>query len=754
MKRLNLGQAMRNAKLFLVVIGLLLNSLPVSAQTNRRAARPATTTATPKKNVQTGASSQEAHGGAQLLRSRESRVMSEAFTSGKLPDPLRVPSGKVDHQAAELAKAVSARDESSTAALYAAILAAGFGVRGTDESILQTVQPGQGLLFDAWEIAAMAKMYGEARSAPLGYLTEGLRSIPDLKDVPLNDLLLEGIRTRAEGRDPVMRFWARFIVELGRQQENSYDILSVSDVEKVNLDAVQSALILRRLVGDAYAAGNKTGRTSSRNLWHAPSFRNATFDGGLSLAPAVGSSSKQLFGLQSSLRPPSKWSSVGKPCEGLGGDPVQDVLATELTNVWSNLFGDTRVGRAVGIANVVLAYAKFLATYAALETEISVANPPVVRTRNAAPDRAGRRQLTAKVTMNVGKWDQINCFRSALNILTGLDFNLLDDGPLEGVEVVWHLDQGGAGSMYSNRTGITGNRQFVGFVNDGPRIQDAGTYAGIPGRGGIPVGNLTRGKTDKEGTARVFLEGSPKVPSVSAPFVPVMKQAVVRTTIRMKAGDVKGDAADLWGQLRGGLAGLITMPLELLYRTDWASTASLVVPVRDHEECEGGWDGTITMSEEYWLPPSGIIHVNGHSYSETFVIKASKGVATGTFKGQFREEGRGPGANSCTQFRRVTKLGTAEREAKFSVVMIDGSDDYKVFVTSPSIPAKVDHEVSACGYGNREDRAWSETTTAGGFSTSVEGKLDPKNPGVLSGTKEVPGTHGSRKITWELRRCQ
>jgi hypothetical protein len=67
-----------------------------------------------------------------------------------LPEPLRLPRGNVDQQAAAMAKAVSLRDESSTATLYAAILAAGFAVRDNDGSVMQTSERGQGLILDSW----------------------------------------------------------------------------------------------------------------------------------------------------------------------------------------------------------------------------------------------------------------------------------------------------------------------------------------------------------------------------------------------------------------------------------------------------------------------------------------------------------------------------------------------------------------------------------------------------------------------------
>jgi hypothetical protein len=506
----SLNQTKRLAQLSLVLISLVINQLPAGGQT-RRAGVPSGKPQTPAKpsTVESRADGKP----TALLSSAKNEKMAAPFNNGKLPEPLRKPAGGIDEMAAALAKQVRARDESSVPALLAAILTSGFGLRDRDGSVLQTVQPGQGLVFDAWEVAATAKMYGEGRSVQLTYLTDGLKSIPELKSVPLESVLLEGIRKHAQGEQPLLRFWARFIVELGRQQDEPYDILKGADPKGVRLDAVQSALILRRLIGDFYALG-QSEKQASRAL---DKFKNPLYryrlaqDGGLNphfvrASFWEGSSASASMARRITAIEKKKGA---QPCEGLGGDPVQDVLATELTNVWGLFFGNTKLGKAASIANIVLAYAKFIAAYAALETEITIDSQPLIRTTNSTPGR-GKHKLTATVRMNVGKWDQINCYRSALNFFTGLDFNLLDDGPLEGVEVNWHLDAGGAHDFSDNRTGVTGKEQIIGFVNQGPRIQDAGAYAGIPGKPGTPVGNSTRTKTDKEGKAQVEIQGSPK----------------------------------------------------------------------------------------------------------------------------------------------------------------------------------------------------------------------------------------------------
>lgn len=108
------------------------------------------------------------------------------------------------------------RDESSTAALYAAVLAAGYGIRDTDGSIMQTNMRGQGLILNAWELAATAKLYGEDYGVMLSHLSEAfVRSVPELKNVPLANVLLDGIRAGANSTQPSARFLSRFIVELG-----------------------------------------------------------------------------------------------------------------------------------------------------------------------------------------------------------------------------------------------------------------------------------------------------------------------------------------------------------------------------------------------------------------------------------------------------------------------------------------------------------------------------------------------------------
>lgn len=604
----------RGARVLVVSLSLLLSAgglFGVSGQGRRAGAggRPgAQVGGPPERAAQHPADAGE---DVRLVPSARAQALGAAYREGRLPEPARAPEGDADAQAAELARQVAAGDANSTAALYAAILGAGFGVRDTDGSLLKGVSPGQGLAFDAAEVAAMAKMYGEGRSAPLSDVGLLLASqSPRLDKGRVTALLLEGIRLHAgEGGSPHLRFWARFIVELGRQ--GGADLLSAKDPAGVRLDPVQHAFITRRLTGDLIArAGREAAGAGRSESERGPRFERAAWGGEVRLmkagfeadfeaggsAPAPGG-----FGAAAQSAPPCK-------LEGDGGT-VMDAGALGISTGFGALMGyleDSlgekakdflgKYGKVATAVNLLLAYAKFVQSYASLETVIEMEGAgPLVRTRNARP--GGRKNFVATTRINVGKWQTYNCIRLALVAAAGIDFSTMNDGPLGGVTITWRLEEGGAGDFYSNGGGTTGRDQIVGIVNEGPRIQDAGSYAGVGGKkAGAAVGNATQTKTDDAGRARITVEGTPQKNHKMGPVFPLMKRARLTTSVRLKGGDVKGDSVDIISQAMAGLPGLVSMPTELLYRSDWASTAAYDFEVKDWEDCGGGWRGTVEVT--------------------------------------------------------------------------------------------------------------------------------------------------------------
>ncbi|HET7112891.1 MAG TPA: hypothetical protein VFI57_04570, partial [Pyrinomonadaceae bacterium] len=470
-----------------------------------------------------------------------------------------------------------------------------------------------------------------------------------------------------------------------------------------------------------------------------------------------------------------------------------------ITTGWDKLLdyvGADKYGRFVKIFNILSAYAKFIMTYAMLETEISVNDPPLVRTTSSVA--GGERRLTAIVKMNTGMFEDINCFRTALNIATGLDASLIKDGPLEGVEVNWHLTEGGDELLHS------GTRGIVGFKNEGPRIQDAGAYSGIPGKGGTPVQAIPRTKTDREGMASICLQGKPHVPYIGQPRAPVMKRAVVMTTIKMKPGEIKGDAVDLAEQALGGVAALISLPVELLYRSDWASTARMEVYVKDWQECNRGWSGTITVTARLHetkdnMPngPSGwnlshtteIMKDIEYSFTVTGEEDTSQGFQNGYFADaqmklddstvqvrKQRESGFCDTGSRDTRGNKITvkvqgvstythsEVKTADGAARATVYIASrGAAGYNILIEPDKSPIagkeewKTVHHFPECPLWERANSHSEEPRLRPFYLPRIEflASFDPNNPGIISGslTEKDGRSNGTVTYKWDLRRC-
>jgi len=726
----------------LATLIVLAVQIPINSQTRRPPARPP-----------------QPPGNAQSLvhKSVKNEKLAAAFYSGRLPEASRKPDGKPDVVAASLAKTIAAGDDQSLPALVTAIMTAGFGVRDSDGGVTQTVQPGQGLIFDAWEIAAMAKMYGERRTVELSYLCDGIRAIPELKQAPLEKIIIDGIRKQSSSEQPELRFWARFIVELGKRSAEPYDLLNPAHEKRIRLDAIQNALILRRLMGDLQVVGQRGKQAVKRSDQPAREIK-----------VAYAHASQQQPCRQSEIE--SIVNDLEATLSTFGFGELMSWINEKIGGTAGELF--EKYGKFINVANLILAYAKFIATYAALETEITIENPPLERIKTMGSGH--QRNLTAKVTMNIGKWQQVNCFRWLLNYGTGMDFSLMNDGPMEGVTVNWHITQGGFADYYHS-----GDRsaQLVQFKGTGRRIQDAGTSAGI---GSTAVGNLTSTKTDAEGKARIILEGAYRPKEVPPPHSEVMKTAAVMTTVKVKGGEIKGDAVDLLGHLLGGA---LTIPAELLYRTDWASTATLEVPVRDWETCESNsWEGTITYTKKF---ENTIVNDNEKGRDET--IQKEHYTATITFGGErlssssgivnvlngntvttasYYEQYKSKGKRACNRPTERTMDLSGDSQSSASVsVMREPDGRYRVYYQVPTVSVEGQFVTSwrlegDCRNPYQAKSGGNKSLMSRGIDIHpvvIEGVIDPKNPNVLKGSKTetVERNGGTMTLTveWDISHC-
>ena len=708
--------------------------------------------------------------------------MAQAFRDGKLPAPLPRPTGTPEQAAAELAKRVMAEDEQSTAALLTAVQMSGFSVRADDGSLAyESVQPGQGIMIDAWEVAALAKVFGDGLQINLADLSNAFASgMPALKNAPVDKLLLDGLRAAANGNQPAMRFWADFIAELGRQSRKHYDLLMpYVDSAIVDLDAIQVSLILRRLAADLMI------QEKSKKAQWAPPIHDWNW---LSSQRELAS-----YALEDGTQPHVRdavWHPESGPRlvlvqEG-GGSNLPCTLtefASKLMDGYAYVSGKTfdalleqveregaeKYGKATSKANAVLALIKLIAFYACLETDVTMdGNPPLVRTQSIYQP-GERRTLIGTVRENTKNWQAINCTRIALNG-ANLDISLPNDGPVEGVKTEWMLKEGGT---RVSGTGITWG--FVEFVapNGTPLIQTAM----------VPISNPAAPKTNGEGHTTIDLEGMKQREPLSNP-VPVMKQAQVNFSVAAKAVSMSQDLIDAAGngvsfsKSSGFVAGPLTIGIgglvETLLRSNIHLSKTLTIPVKDWVSCHGGWGGTIS-----YQTTSHLFQTFGDAYrkqtdtqEETLennvtlegdpnVVTGWSGSSRGTFSASYSSTATSVIVYSKSVVTTIVTLhGDGDGNATADIGS-NGDNTYTIHVVSPGNLQGNNHWHSSCmgdvcPHGsNPPDKDSPFGYSMMGISFTV--KADPDHPTVLSGGAELADTPTKGQTTkahWSLDQCQ
>ena len=715
-------------------------------------------------------------------------AMAQAFRQGKLPAPLPQPAGTPEQAAAELAKRVMAEDDQSTAALLTAVQMSGFSVRADDGSLVyESGTSGQGIVIDAWEVAALSKLFGDGLQVKLTDLSNAFATaMPPLKNAPVAKLFLDGLRAAAQGNQPAKRFWADFIAELGRHSRHHYDLLApYVDTEKVDLDAIQVSLILRRLAADLmiqersnkqkgqWMPLRKRDWTSAQNVAYdfqeevAPHLNDAVWrtdhSPHLVLVEEGGSNLPcTMSDLASQIMDSSAYTS-GKAFDG-----ILEYLAEH-----AEMEGAEKYGNATSNANAVLAIIKLIAFYACMETDVTISgDAPLVRTQSIYKN-GERRTLTGTVRENIKNWQAVNCTRIALNGVN-LDISLPNDGPVKGVKTEWMLKSGGMS--------VSGNQityPIVEFVSpEGtPLIQ---TAMG-------PISNPAAPKTNEEGHTTIDLEGVKQREQLRNPM-PVMKQAEVNFSVAAKEVTMSQDIIDALGNGVGFNKGLTAGPLtigigglvETLLRSNIHLSKTLTIPVKDWVSCDGGWGGTISYTTTSLAVTTGGDNAGPwtHTQEETTVNEI-------TLNGNDSNSGRGWSGSSHGSFSASSDVEVTDVIVNPPVRLFRGAvqtiQDKRIASgggeTTVNIQAHEDgrYDLQMNGGNVPGNEHWQarcagdcpKTTAATDKDSPIEatilgmsvttGKEDPNHQGTLSGSatlENTPSQGATTKITWTLDECQ
>jgi hypothetical protein len=683
-----------------------------------------------------------------------------------LPKPAPLPAGTTDYAASLLARQVLGGGDDALPALLTALQASGTAVRGPgDELIVKPAEPWQGLIIDSWEIQTLFVTALPERAVSIGLadLAGLLREVaPELKGVAIEQLIVEDIRALASGPKSPRQFWAQFVIELGRTPiDPQTDLMGDVDYANVQINGLQSALILRRLELDLLLLAEGGATRGLPDMGRQPG----------QLAPALTSS------LPCTLDDTARTvtdiaafaSKVGISGISVGGYGFGGLLGVMQRSGFS---GVEQFKSARKYSSILLAYARFIAIYSALEATITMDSPPLTRTKQAKPQSGEQKELTAVVRLNIGNAQMLNCFRIMLNAV-GMDFSLPNDGPVKGAQVAWDGYEG-----FSEAAAVLhgGPEQIVRFAGDSAgRIQSGG--------GASSKNAVTNAVTDADGKVKVSVEGVGQRQRMSNDARQVMKKARVRVDVALKGADFFKDFKDAAKSALGGVGLLATLPLDLLYRMKWASVGHYAFDVADWSEGPPIWTGTITYNETTHVNyADGIRSGQGDT---TFVIQVQSQEADpqnlgygniarmkGTINGSFEQEemvAQSPVLHSCNkdwtlqESASSTLAGSGGGEASITVeinglryrIEAHPASDLQFTVTGESSTKK--QNLRAVGSGCNQEIETKTTSyplehSMGLQGVFAEGEIDPDDADHISGSVTTTEGNKTTTITWSLQR--
>ena len=696
-----------------------------------------------------------------------------------LPMPLPMPAGSGDQAAGVLADRILAGGEDALPAFVAALQASGVAVRGPeDQLVVRPAEPWQGLIVDAWELRTMLAPVMPERTVTLTLsdFADTLRTtIPQLKDAPVAHLLVHDLRHLAQGPDSPRRFWARFVIALGHGLDGP-PLMTDADPSTIRVNGLQASLIMRRLSLDflirAGADPNpQAASTVSSGQWSLvePLYAEA-------LPCTMNSTERTIMDVFAQA---SKWAVSGQRVigdVGFGG-----MLGYMDKNGWN---GAAQYKEGKGYASELLSLAKFIAMYAALDVKVSMDGAPLVRTKAMRPSSGERKDLTAVVRLNMGNMQYVNCFRVMLNA-GGLDFKLPNDGPAKGAQIEWY---GLSGFDESAAALHGGPEQIVRFVGDsGSQLQNGGSFTSF--------NSITKSPVDADGKARVTVEGVGQKDKLAAEVHERTKQARVRVNVALKGADFFSDIKDAASAAPGGPKSLTSLPLEVLYRSKWASAGHYTFDVTDWSD-EGKWSGTVTVNTRRVIPLDSKGPMGSLTSRETQALDATlqvtdtlqdasnDGTIAANMKAAVDAHYTIEGSSSGVRFRagcndadltnsgsKWAEGGSGGSEVTIVVVVSDGQAHVGVDSSNFQFPYSGTEEseeqrndvqghismkgaTRTCTIYSYSNPSRPLTGTVGIGTIDVAGPVDPKDPTHIHGTTGPKqfGTDTVQTITWDLRR--
>jgi hypothetical protein len=447
----------------------------------------------------------------------------------------------VDALAASLAARIVAGDR-DTAALAEAFAAAGIAV-----APYGAVEPAivAWFLLDDFSFDVLIEGSRKRLALPFEDLIAALQeAFGEFDDADFAAIIIEGLREAVASDDPSLRFWGRFIVELGRKAHEPFDLLGDVDPSTAKLSLLQMTLIGVRLFAGIYAF----------------------------LAPDLDADTAG-----SGARP----SGTGCTGDGIQAHVIDVAEATLLQGnsallsylVAKRVSGAAAVGRVLASVNVGLAYVKLAWTMVAFEGSLEMPSGPyLVRTKSTTA-YGETQEFVYRGMYRLPNASWINCFRLML-ANAGIEFSLPDDGPIEGATVNW--------------------RPLAGFGM-------YGTSRLLEWRLGFNPSQVT----DADGVSHGFVDGVPQRKRLPSRLREVHKPAMVGVDVSVQPASMFRDLLDAFGGSLATLPAQLLMRTRWAFNSDLPFTVidwedacvapSSTLATRADAACVDEWVGESTV---------------------------------------------------------------------------------------------------------------------------------------------------------------
>lgn len=494
--------------------------------------------------------------------------------SGELPKAQVFAAVESARSAADM---ILANDDNSLSALIGALQFAGFHVIDQRQKILFAPRWGSnGMAFYDFEVAGMLRSSQLGMTSSISKFGNTLAADnPELKRLDLPKQLFDALSAGRNAKDHENKFLAHLIFDLSRKKP------LVSTESTISM--MQMLLIERRFLGDLIESFAEASQSSIRRraipfqVRREHQFVNVSLTRSVAATPC-----EELKDIEKIAGYESKGKKVAK-LFGVKPPPLTPMSAAK------SIFKP--IAEQIEKVNTAISYLNLIMANINLEGKIDVPAPlPYVRTKSNTYDGEGEKILTASFRIKSKNSETINCAGKALKLVSGLDIQVPEDGPLKEVPVHWE-------PIYEG----TGNDRYT---TNFPVINQA-----VPDR----FKDISNLKTDANGESKIKIIGQRQSRDLTkAAVFEVPKRVRYRVSIATDKMDANKDIPKIfWGGVdikSGGILGFLIEFIPEMMGKMALKSYKVELPIKDWKPCtdDDNWGGTVTYTRDKWTPTTNI----------------------------------------------------------------------------------------------------------------------------------------------------